>query len=651
MKDITKIIRFLFISLFLISPLLFTQSNSELFEVPKMYFVYFLTILITTFHLINFLKKQVPLFKKSFINISLFLFLLSQIISTFYSIDPHTSFFGYYSRLNGGLLSLICYFFLYLILSIYLDSKFKKQLINYFLLSGFLVSIYAIAQRFGVDKNWWDQDVQSRVFSTFGQPNWLAAYLCIIIPFSLYKLLVSSNLFYQYYFLLITLSFYLALLFTKSKSGIIACLFSLIVYFIFRSISDFKNKFLFKNFKFYLIYLIIIISTLLINNPVKDNFFSKKQSSPTINSSSKILVTSSGDIRKIVWTGAIDLWKKFPIFGTGVETFAYSYYWTRPAEHNLTSEWDYLYNKAHNEYINYLATTGSIGFTTYLFLIISVLITLFIKNKSKLFLPLTCSYLTILITNFAGFSVVVTSLFFFLLPSFLNSDQKIFPIKNIKNKSNLIIIPLIIISFLLTRKTILFYLADITYSQAEKFDSKNNYLTALSYIETSYKFNPKEPVYTDKLANIYSKIALSNNKQDDINQAIKYSDLTIKTSPANINFWKQRAQTFLYLSGVDSKYFSESIAALDKASFLAPTDAKIYYSIGQFLEAASLFKEAIPYYQKAIELKTNYDHAYFALGKIYLSQKEKELAKENFQKVIDYSYPTNIEAQNLLKNL
>jgi tetratricopeptide (TPR) repeat protein len=158
-------------------------------------------------------------------------------------------------------------------------------------------------------------------------------------------------------------------------------------------------------------------------------------------------------------------------------------------------------------------------------------------------------------------------------------------------------------------------------------------------------------LYTDKLATVYSKIALNSENQSDIDQAIKYSDLTIQTSPANINFWKQRAQTYLYLSGVDSKYFSDSITALSKASLLAPTDAKIYYSIGQFLETAKLEKEAIPYYQKAIELKPNYDYAYFALGKIYLVKKEYKLAKENLQKAVDYSYPTNSEAENLLKKI
>jgi len=659
MRPFGKPIRFLFLILVFFTPLIFTQSNSELFELPKMYFVYLLTILITTFHLINVLQKQAPFRKKTFLDIPIILFFISQTISTFYSIDPHTSFFGYYSRLNGGLLSLICYLILYFILFVYIDSDFKNKIINFSLFSAFLVSIYAIAQAFGIDKNLWVQDVQSRVFSTFGQPNWLAAYLCILIPFSIYKFFESIKMYGRgvtrpYLYLILTSIFYIALLFTKSKSGIIACIISLALFFTIYFFQNLKNKSSLKKISIFA--LIFVLLTFTINNPIKDYLFPQKSNiSITPNpESSKILITSSGDIRKIVWKGAIDLWKKFPIFGTGVETFAYSYYWTRPVEHNLTSEWDYLYNKAHNEYINYLATTGTLGFLTYCFFIISVLFFLIKKSSSityELKSTITCSFVTILITNFAGFSVVITSLFFFLLPALLNPNQEFSPSKSTKNKFNFLIIPLLLISFILIKKTISFYLADIAYNQSEKYDSQNDYQTALSFAQASHQLNPGEPLYTDKLATIYSKIALSTGKQEYVDQAISYSDLTIKISPANINFWKQRAQDYLYLSGIDTKYFSISITALTNAASLAPTDPKIPYSLGQFLETASLTDQAIPYYQKAIELKSNYDYAYFALGKIYLSKKEIEFAKENFQKTVDYSYPTNTEAQKLLKEI
>ncbi|MFA6185343.1 MAG: O-antigen ligase family protein [Candidatus Shapirobacteria bacterium] len=670
MKSFIKLIRFLFLALFFFTPLIFTQSNSELFELPKMYFVYISTTLITTFHLINVFQKKAPFHQKTFLDIPLFLFFISQVISTYYSIDPHTSFYGYYSRLNGGLLSLICYLLLYFILSVYLNSDFKNKIINFSLFSAFLVSIYAITEHFGIDKNLWVQDVQSRVFSTLGQPNWLAAYLCIFIPFSIYKFFESIKMYGRgvtrpYLYLILTSIFYVAILFTKSKSGIIACLISIIIYFTIYFFQNLKNKSSLSKISIFA--LIFILLTFTINNPIKDYFFSsiETQRMASLQStnnpeSSKILITSSGNIRKIVWKGAIDLWKKFPIFGTGVETFAYSYYWTRPVEHNLTSEWDFLYNKAHNEYINYLATTGAVGFLTYCFVIISVL---FFSLKSPLSkgdleglnLVILASFSSLLITNFAGFSVVTTSLFFFLLPTLLLDECPTCPVKGRWSQfigtERVLTITTIIISLFFIQKIIYFYIADIAYSQSEKYDSQNDYSTALSFAQVSHQLNPNEPLYTDKLATIYSKIALSTGKQEYVDQAVIYSDLTIKTSPANINFWKQRAQNYLYISSVDTKYFTISITALTNAASLAPTDPKIFYSLGQFLETANLTDQAIPYYQKAIELKSNYDHAYFALGKIYLTKKENNLAKENLQKTIDYSYPTNIEAQKLLDQI
>jgi len=84
--------------------------------------------------------------------------------------------------------------------------------------------------------------------------------------------------------------------------------------------------------------------------------------------------SDSMDIRKVVWQGAIELGQRYPLFGPGVETFAYTYYWVRPAAHNLLSEWDFLYNKAHNEYLNFLATTGFFGLFSYLLLITWTLI-------------------------------------------------------------------------------------------------------------------------------------------------------------------------------------------------------------------------------------------------------------------------------------
>jgi putative inorganic carbon (hco3(-)) transporter len=665
----SKAIRFFYLFLLFFVPLIFTSFNSELFELPKMYLVYFITLTILSLHLLNFLNKKTVLFRRTFLDIPLIIFLISQIISTIFSIDPHTSFFGYYSRLNGGLLSLICYLILYWILVVYLNEKFKKNIINISIFSGFLVASFGITEHFGIDKHLWVQDVQSRVFSTLGQPNWLAAYLCILLPFSLLKLSEKKEFIPYTKYLILNTIFFLCLLFTKSKSGIIAAAISIFIFSILYLIKNLKKPpFLREDVRIFgqvgLIILIFTILSLTIPNPIKDLIYPTKIS--TINDQrSNILITPSGDIRKIVWKGSINLWKKFPLFGTGVETFAYSYYWTRPAEHNLTSEWDFLYNKAHNEYINYLATTGTFGFLSY-FAIIIVFLFFLIKKifndpKSTIEYSILSSYISILITNFAGFSVVVVALYFFLLPTLLIDNQE--KEKKINNKkSNIfskIIFPTIIVFlfFVIAKKIILFYLADVLYSKSQSYENTQNYQSAYDTIKISLKYRNNEPLYLNSFSSLAAKMAIvtySKKNTDQTNQliqeAINYSNKSIQISPADTNLWKERAQTFYYLSTIDSQYFSEAIQSLLTVTKLAPTDAKTFYLIGDFLEMAKSQEKAIEYYQKAISLKPNYDHALFNLGKIYFDQKNYSEAKKDFETVLKIA-PANSDAKDYLDKI
>ena len=641
MKKISKVIGFFFLSLFLLTPFIFTFFNSELFELPKMYFVYLMAIIIVSLHLINWAQKNVPLFRRTFLDIPLILFLITQTISTFISIDPHTSFFGYYSRLNGGLLSLLSFSFLYWVLVVYINDQLKSKIINTLLLSGLLVAAFGIAEHFGIDKNTWVQDVQSRVFSTLGQPNWLATFLVILTPLSIHKFLESTKSNSKIYYLSITVSFYLCLLFTKSKSGIIAGLISISLYFIFYL---FKSKKLLSSLKIISpIIIIITLSSIFITNPIKDKIFpSKIENTPPVETTTTLNITPSENIRKIVWAGAIDLWLQYPLFGTGTETFAYSYYWTRPSEHNLTSEWDFLYNKAHNEYLNFLATTGIFGLAAYLFLITIILIKTF-KNKA-----IFCGLIAFFITNFAGFSVVVTSMLFFLLPTLLLKEND----KETKlKKTKKFLIPFfLIIGFILLQRNINYFIADILYSKSINYDSINDYQTSYDLTNQALNLHPNEPNFLVKNANLSAKLAVTTKDPKFINEAIENINQAIKISPANTGFWKERAQIFYYLSTLDNQYFQESISSLLQIVTLAPTDAKNFFTIGQFLESAQLIDQAIPYYQKAIQLKSNYDHAYFALGQIYYNKKEYQLAKENLELDLKYA-PTNSAAQELLNKI
>ncbi|MFH1840737.1 MAG: hypothetical protein ABH807_01075, partial [Candidatus Shapirobacteria bacterium] len=174
----------LFYALFFLTPLAMTPFNSELFEFNKMLAVYLLTILIGAVWAVRMIKEKKIIFQRTPLDLFLIIFLLTQILAFFFSIDRHTSFWGYYGRWNGGLLSTFCYLLLYWALVSNLNPKNILLTVRYLLFATAIVALYGITQHFGIDKNLWVQDVQNRVFSTLGQPNWLAAYLAAILPLS-----------------------------------------------------------------------------------------------------------------------------------------------------------------------------------------------------------------------------------------------------------------------------------------------------------------------------------------------------------------------------------------------------------------------------------------------------------------------------------
>src|SRR5260221_200031 len=403
----------LFGLLFFLVPLIFYPRSSEVFEFNKLITIYIFTAIIVGIWIIKMIVQKKIIFKRTILDIPLILFLISQIISTIFSIDIQTSLFGYYGRWNGGLISLISIAILYWAFVSNINKKNLKKIILMALASSLIVAVYGILEHFGhsvscifingqFNDDCWVQEVQKRVFATIGQPNWMAAYITSLLPLSWYYALRQKQKDRTILWLIASLLMFLALIFTKSRSGLLAFGIESIIFWGFVLLKDFK-----KNVPIFIILILSLGGLFLV--------FSKdavNQPPPSTEGG-----TESADIRKIVWSGAIDIWKHHPIFGTGVETFAYSYFQFRPVAHNMTSEWNFLYNKAHNEYLNFAATTGSVGILTYGIVIIFSLFQIF-KSKSEFKFAILAGYISILITNFFGFSVSIISLLFFFFPVF-----------------------------------------------------------------------------------------------------------------------------------------------------------------------------------------------------------------------------------------
>ena len=623
----------LFNLLFFFVPLVLYPYSYELFEFNKMVFVYALTALISVSWAVRMILAKRIIFRHTIFDIPLLLFLFSQLLSTALSIDVRTSLLGYYSRFHGGFFSTLSYSLLFWAFVSNMDRAKTLKAIRFLFFSGIIVSFYGVLQHFGIDKDVWVQDVQNRVFSTLGQPNWLAAWLLTLLPIAwafYLTLRQKSKNFWPW--LGVSALYVLTLAYAKSRSGLLGLV---AVSGIFWGINRFKNSFL-----------LIALSLFLIfagGTPWE------RKTTETVGPALETGGTESGQIRKIVWKGAIDVWKKYPLTGSGVETFAFSYYQFRPVEHNLVSEWDFLYNKAHNELLNILATTGLLGLGAYLFFS-GVVVFYFVKkikaSPDILDVAFLAGFFGIFVTNFFGFSVVAVSLLYFLLPAFaicLKGGEKVrlAGYKNLDSRQKTgVFLALFIAGYLLLAIGRYWY-ADLLFAKGKALNDAEDPVKARSELTRAITLSPKEAVFWDELSQSDTLIAVALNEAGENSKAKEFALVAINESsnattlsPRNLNLKRNRANLFIKLSALDPNYLANARDILIEAITYAPTEAKLYHNLGLTYARLGDIENAEKVFEKTISLKANYRDARLAYALILIDKGSREKAKEQLNYIL-----------------
>ncbi|KKP49564.1 MAG: hypothetical protein UR42_C0033G0005 [Candidatus Roizmanbacteria bacterium GW2011_GWA2_33_33] len=277
-------------------------------------------------------------------------------------------------------------------------------------------------------------------------------------------------------------------------------------------------------------------------------------------------------------------------------------------------------------------------------------------ERKILTLLLTIAYITILITNFFGFSTTTIQLFFFLIPAFIFSIDPNRLVPNSLVPSRLTNIQKFLIFLLLSSSIYLlfsisvYYLADVNYSYGLKYSKVNDQQKAAGYFEKALKMR-QEPVYMDRFSSSLAYLsALANiQKQTELakqmaNLSDTYNRKTIKDYPKNVFYWKTRAKNmyYFYLVTGNENELLQGINALKTARNLYPTDPKIPYSMALYystlydlskdqLEKDSLMKSSLEEIDKSISLKSNYREAYLFKGQLLKKYGQIEESKKVFK--------------------
>lgn len=111
------------------------------------------------------------------------------LFATITSIVPRTSLWGSYQRLEGTYTNLSYIMLAILIVATIRRREQLERLITVVLITGFMVSFYGVMQHEGLDPLPWEGDVIQRVASTMGNAIFVAAYLIMIVPLALYRII------------------------------------------------------------------------------------------------------------------------------------------------------------------------------------------------------------------------------------------------------------------------------------------------------------------------------------------------------------------------------------------------------------------------------------------------------------------------------
>jgi len=626
-KNINKAISINLKLLILLTPLVL-YKNVDFFRANQeawlKLFVLIGIILLTFKYLV--IKKLI--WKKSKIDLSIFLFILIMSVSLLISEYLLISLRDY--------IIFISYFIIYFLIKYTVENENEfNSIIRLFFITSFLVSVYTLLHYYGVISCLREF---GPVISTLGQKNWTSNYLALIFPliFS-YFLLEKSKRKKKYYFVFLSIV-YATLMICQSRgiwiSIVLTTIFAVFIIFKFNLIKIFQ-----ENKKWLVLLLVIFLIITIIYST--DNLLNKSDLTvPERALSTFDEKDPSINTRMLIWKNTLQMIKDNPLLGSGIGTFKMNYlnYQAKYLKNNsdYTKYWTNA-KESHNEYLQIGAELGIIGlgiFFSILFIFYNLVLSYFKKetqNEKKiiifgLFIGITCFLIHSLFTfplhvpalGSAFFIIIGLAIVYIKGFNFFEVNKPKNSKKNIKKRQSsrltilIIILILLVAIFLIDSLVIRTYLAEVyAYKGNENFEL-GNYNNALSNYEYATKLDPYNGGILLNLGATYCNLAISDEAEKMLKQAKKY------INDRNI----YRNLGLCYLQNGNYKNAKE---AMKYASYLDPKYSEAYFYLGYMYFLEENYNDAIKQWNKILEIDPDYSNKYIILSNLGIVYQKKQM--------------------------
>lgn len=528
-KIIDILLEFFILVIVFLLPIYFAirQENFNVFELNKLVVFRIVLAAAVLFFLAKvFLEKKFNVKGSAKIFLLVFIIFLAYFLSTIFSLHPNLSLWGNYER-QQGLYTLVNYLALFVLLILYLRKKEQiTSLLFLIILASLPVSLYGLIQYFGLDALKWNVNITvlTRVFSSLGQPNFLGQYLIMVIPITVYYLLVILKSFWSRFLVALVLGAQLfCLVFTYSRAAWLGFLagfgFFIIVFCLVKN---------YKKTALTLISLAVISFIFVVGVNIYKAKLSQTTTLPAMNflerlKSAADLTSGSNKIRLYYWQSALaEIGQATPlrlVLGYGPETLASIYVKYYRPDWAIYESINSFPDRSHNALLDIILSFGFFGlavmFLFYYFIIVKTLKYLKENKKSafkagaKPYYWLAITILTILLSYFVynlfSFSLTVGYVYLFLYLAILwfiingEKSEKIINI-NLSWLSKIIIWLGVLFIFTLFAyyQNILILIADQYYIKVKKAEINNSCPMMLKYLEKVVDLNPISTFYKQR---------------------------------------------------------------------------------------------------------------------------------------------------------
>lgn len=618
-KYCNKILELALLTLIIVTPLLFSKETESTFLITKETFSKSAILFMTMVWLIKISSSNEVKICKSPMNMPILFLILVAFISLLkivHSTAIHLSLWD--------LSNLLCFIILYFIIceTIRTGKQIERILVIFVLIGGW-TALYGILQYYGIDyfHYWVGNTGRKSMFSTFGNPNFVAEYHIAILPISLIFFLFGSSLWKKviggFGFMIASL----CLLISQTRGSWVGFALSLIFLCIMLKLKD--RKVFAEAKKTIRVILILAIIILLGFGAADLKKHGLREVKAVVNRAYSIF-TFGDEFRRFVWQGTIIMIKEHPFTGVGLGGFKQHYpeYQAKFLERDEYPSYVQASNvpQAHNEFLQVWAEMGILGVAAVIWLVSALFC-----NGISILKKLKAPYIWKLESGMhAGcFAVLVHAIVSF--PFHLASTASVFvPLCSLisvmglgefcdtaspEHKENhsvesrapsrwipvaqILIIVLTVICTVITFRPIM---ADIYLKIGSAFLKERQWDIAREHITKGISLNPHD-------GKLHFALAVAYNGKGDTDGSIEELKKSLETFK-DVNIHNNLGATYMRKGMLDNAIAEwEGAAAvrpdlIDTHIFLS----KAYRSKGMLKESEREYKKAIWFMKRAIEI-------------------------------------------------